>query len=464
MPGLFRSFSVENLFTSLALAFGLLGCSASQPPSRPLTPATPVAATPTPPAPRYFTPRIAQPSTSLVLLGVDVLEAQGFAPIKGKRVGLLTHAAGVNRNGVSSVEVLRRAPNVKLVALFSPEHGLYSLEKASVNVASGTDPRTGLPVYSLHGAATKPTKAMLKGLDALVVDLQDIGTRSYTYVATMKLAMEACFENNVEFVVLDRPNPLGGLKADGPPLDAKWVSWNVGSFRVPYVHGLTIAELARMAKEAPGVLGVPDNVRARGRLTIVPMRGWRRSMRWPETGLNWVPTSPMIQDFAAVLGYPMVGLGAFANPPKIDTGFRHGIGTAYPFRGISHKTVKIDILERELLALNLPGIQFRRVSAPDRDGKPAVGLYVEITDYDEWRPTELNFWLMKLACKLSPQNPFLPGPGRDFSGFLRHMGSEQFLQALQRDGARVDVAAFIADWERRAAIYRAATKRYWLYQ
>jgi uncharacterized protein YbbC (DUF1343 family) len=239
----------------------------------------------------------------------------------------------------------------------------------------------------------------------------------------------------------------------------------VGEFRVPYVHGLTVAELARMAKEAPGVLDVTEAVRARGRLTIIPMRGWRRAMRWPETGLPWIPTSPAIQDFAAVQGYAMSGLGTYFDPrSNFDIGFRHGIGTAYPFRGISHKTLKIDVIEKELRSLDLGGIQFRRVSGVDRNGKPAVGLYVEINDYDEWHPTELSFYLMRMACKLEAKNPFLPAPGRDFSGFLRHMGSEEFFHLLQRDGARADVPAFLADWRKRVLIYQNLSKRFWLYQ
>ncbi|MEO8866172.1 MAG: DUF1343 domain-containing protein [Opitutaceae bacterium] len=398
-----------------------------------------------------------------VMLGIDVLEARGFDAVKGKRIGLLTHPAGVNRRGISTIDVLRHAPGVKLVALYGPEHGIYGDEAAEVLIRDRVDKRTGLPVFSIYGATRKPTKAQLKGIDAMVIDLQDIGTRSYTFVSAMRYTMEACFEQNIEVIVLDRPNPLGGLKADGPPLDAKWTSY-VGAFRVPYVHGLTIGELALMAKEAPGVLAVSEAVRKRGKLTVIPMRGWRRAMRWPETGLTWVPTSTLIQDFSAVQGYPMVGLGAFWNPPKIDTGFRHGIGKSYPFRGISHKTAKIDVVERELRALNLHGIQFRRVSALDRDGRPAVGLYIEITDYDEWKPTELNFYLMRLACKLDPKNPFLPGPGRDFSGFLRHMGSEEFLRALQRYGARTDVPKYLAEWDARAKIYQEQSKRYWLYR
>ncbi len=457
MCGPLRLLSFERLLAYLALSLGLLGCSASQPPTRPAssgaTRTTPLFVPPTP------TPQ----TTPLVLLGIDVLEALDFKAVKGKRIGLLTHPAGVNRNGVSTVDVLRRAPGTQLVALFGPEHGIYGNEKAEVFIPDRRDPRTGLPVFSLYGPTRKPTPAMLKNLDAMVIDLQDVGTRSYTYVSAMKLTMEACFEANVEVIVLDRPNPLGGLKADGPPLDAKWTSY-VGAFRVPYVHGLTIAELAKMAKEAPGVLAVPEAVRARGKLTVIPMRGWRRSMRWPETGLKWVPTSPMIQDFSAVIGYAMVGLGTYLDPrSKFDIGFRHGIGDQYAFRGLSHRTIKSDVLEHQLRALNLPGLSFRRVSVPNRDGKPVTGVFVEVNDWDDWNPTELSFHLMRLGCVFDPRNPFAPAPGRDFSGFLRHIGSESFLRTLQRDGARTDVAAQVADWKQRAAVYRAQSKRYWLY-
>ena len=192
-----------------------------------------------------------------IYLGIDVLEHNNFRSIAGKHVGLLTHPAGLNRRGESSIDVLRRAPNVGLVALFGPEHGIYGNEKANVPVVDKIDPRTGLPVYSLYGKYRKPTAEMLAGLDALVIDLQDVGVRSYTYVSCMRYAMEACFENGVEVVILDRPNPLGGLKVDGPPLDREWRSY-VGAFHVPYVHGLTIAELARIAKHTPGWMQTPE--------------------------------------------------------------------------------------------------------------------------------------------------------------------------------------------------------------
>ena len=166
---------------------------------------------------------------------------------------------------------------------------------------------------------------MLSKIDALVIDLQDVGVRCYTYVSCMRYAMEACFENQVEVVVLDRPNPLGGEKMAGPTIDEKWMSY-VGAFPMPFVHGMTIGELALWSKKTPGVLKVADSVRKLGKLTIVPMLGWKREMTWPQTGLRWIPTSPNIPSLDSVAGYPMTGLGAQLG------GFRHGIGTDHPFR------------------------------------------------------------------------------------------------------------------------------------
>ena len=464
MPRLLPTAFLEKTFAYGVLALGLLGCSANPAPTKP-TPAaavSPVLAVP-PSTPVAAPAQPAAPVVYPVMLGIDVLESQGFAAFKGKRIGILTHPAGVNRLGVSTVDVLRRAKDAKVVALFGPEHGIYGDEKAEIIIPNRVDKRTGLPVYSLYGKTRTPTRAMLKGIDAMVIDLQDVGTRSYTYVSAMRLTMEGCFEHNVEVIVLDRPNPLGGLKADGPLLDKKWMSY-VGSFRVPYVHGLTIGELARMSKEAPGVLNVSENVRARGKLTIVPMRGWRRSMRWPETGLTWVPTSPMIQDFSAVVGYAMVGLGTYWDPKmKFDIGFRHGVGQQYAFRGISHRTVKSDIIERELRTLKISGLSFRRISVNGKDGKPETGVFIEITDWDDWHPTELSLYLMQLACRIEKQNPFAVS---DVSagGFLRHLGSESLFRVLQRDGAKTDIASIVADGQAHAEIYQKQAKRFWLYQ
>jgi uncharacterized protein YbbC (DUF1343 family) len=453
----FRSRALAFSTATLSLLFGFLGCpsAASRAPlssSTGLPAPAAVVVTKSTPAPSAGVPETIFP----VMLGIDVLESQGFAAVKGKRIGLLTHAAGVNRRGVSTIEVLRRAPGVKLAVLFAPENGLNSDEESGKNLPDSVDRRTGFPVYSLYGKTRKPTKQMLKGLNALVIDLQDIGVRSYTYASAMRYAMEACFESNVEVIVLDRPNPLGGLKVSGPLLDADLMSY-VGAFRVPYVHGLTIGELARMAAAAPGVLAVPETVRLKGRLTVVPMRGWRRSMRWPDTGLTFVPTSPLIQDFAAVEGYPMTGLGC------VIGGFSHGIGRSYPFRGLSFKGKTVEQLEKELASLNLSGLNFTRVSAPDTTGKPSLGVYIEVTDWAAWQPADLSFHLMRLACKWSPVNPFASATADKAAMFNKLVGSAAWWNALKRNGAKVDVERFLAEWRKQAQIYQQQSRRYWLY-
>ncbi len=463
MPGVARVHSLSNLLSVLVPLLGLFGCSSSKAPkaaqAQPLFVPPPGLAASSSPA-----------GVAPVMLGIDVLEAEGFAAVKGKRIGLLTHSAGVNRLGVPTVDVLRRAPGVKLVALYGPEHGIHGDAPAAVNVADTIDKRTGLPVFSLF-PPRRPTKVMLKEVDALVIDLQDIGTRSYTFAAAMRWAMEGCFEHNVEVIVLDRPNPLGGLKVGGPPLDARWARKNyVGAFRVPYVHGLTIGELARMAKEAPGVLEIPEAVRARGRLKVITMRGWTRAMRWPETGLKFVPTSGMVRDFEAVQGYPMTGLGSYFDPsPKVnfELGFRTGVGTAHPFRGLSHKRATLDVLEKEFTALHpkLPGLRFKRISLPNaKTGQNGNGLFIEITDYDAWQPCDLNFWMMKLACRFNPTNPFAPVRGRDVSGFMRHMGSQAFMDDIIANGARIDVEKWLRQWREQARVYQEQSKRHWLYR
>ena len=444
------------LLFALAVLLGVMGCHAGQPVDKPAGAMALPPLTLDGPLGKGGTLK-AEPVVFPVMLGIDVLGEQRFAPLQGKRVGLLTHAAGVNRRGESTIQVLRRAAGVKLVALFGMEHGLRGEWPAEKTYNDYVDRETGLMVRSLYSGKTrKPTKAQLKDLDVLVVDLQDIGSRSYTYVSAMRLAIESCFENGKEVVVLDRPNPLGGLKVDGPPLDPQWKSY-VGAFPTPYVHGLTIGELARWAQAVPGILEVPDAVRQKGRLTVIPMRGWKRTMRWPDTGLKWIPTSPRIPDYPAVMGYAMTGLGCYLG------GFRHGVGEQYPFRGVMHLSVKSEVLERELQALRLPGLRFQKVSVPNKQGKPAVGLFIEVTDWDEWHPTELSFHLMKLACKLEPKNPFAMAPKGTANGFLRHMGSTAFFEALKRDGARVDVATAFRNWQAQAAVFQQGVRPYWLY-
>lgn len=393
-----------------------------------------------------------------VQLGIDVLEAGGFQPLQGKRVGLLTHPAGVNNRGRSTIDVLRDSPMVNLVALYGPEHGIDGKAKADVYVPSGTDPRTGLPVYSLYGPTRKPTPEMLEPIDIMVVDLQDIGVRSYTYVSCLRLTMEACFENNIPVVVLDRPNPLGGLKVDGPPLDKHLMSY-VGAYRVPYVHGLTIGELANMAKRIPGWLQVDEEVRRKGQLIIVPMRGWSRDMMWPDTGLRWVPTSPAIPDIAAAMGYALTGLGAQLG------GFRHGYGTPYPFRLLTYPGMDADTLAAQLRLQSINGLQFRPIRYQDSAGRPREGVYVLVTDWESLRPTELSFHMMRLAAHWSEDgNPFANASTAQQRLFNIHVGSQPWWVEISTRGKQARVEQFVSEWTERARIFQDMSRQYWLYQ
>jgi uncharacterized protein YbbC (DUF1343 family) len=388
-------------------------------------------------------------------LGIDLLEESGFRAVAGKRVGLLTHPAGLNRRGESSIDVLLRAHNVRLVALFGPEHGIYGNEKANVPVDDKIDPRTGLPVYSLYGKYRKPTAKMLTGLDALVIDLQDVGVRSYTYVSCMRYAMEACFENGVEVVILDRPNPLGGLKVDGPPLDREWRSY-VGAFHVPYVHGLTIAELARIAKHTPGWMETPEHIRKNGKLTVIPMRGWRRDMLWTKTGLRWVPTSPYIPDLSAVLGYAMTGLGAQ------EGGFSHGIGTPYPFRLLRYKGKSPEQIKAALESKRIPGLGYRIVKTQSAAGAPLSGVYVSVTNWSQARPTELSFHMMQLAASWSSSNPFAASKNPRL--FNKHVGSTAWWNEINQRGAKARVNVFVDQWAQQAKSFQRKAKRFWIYR
>lgn len=449
--------SPVSLFPGFALlaALALLaGCATET--KKPETKPAETKTEPKPEAPPEKLPR--------VMLGIDVLEAEGFKAIAGKRLGLLTHRAGVNRRGESTIDVLRRAPQSKLVCLFAPENGLDGATRSATKFDDAIHGPTGLPVYSLYGKNKRPTNEQLKGLHAVVVDLQDIGARSYTFISWMRYTMEACFENGVEIIILDRPNPLGGLKVDGPPLDLEHMS-DVGAFRVPYIHGLTMGELATMAKNAPGVLrNVSDKVRAKGRLTVIPMRGWTRAMRWPETELPWVQTSPMITDYNAVIGYAMLGLGCEQTPWR-QIALPAGETSAYPIRGISYPKKTPEEIIAALEAFKIPGIRLVKRETRNGNGnsKPTFGVFVEVVDWEAWRPTELSFYMHKLAEKWSPMKVFATLTTGQQRTFQIHVGSTAWYDALAKQGMRVDVPAFIKNWSERAAVYQTTSKKYWLY-
>ncbi len=390
-----------------------------------------------------------------LLLGIDQLAGDGFSALQGKRVGLLTHPAGVNRHETPTMELLHRAPGVRLTALFGPEHGLYGDEKANVPVLDRRDERTGLPVFSLYGKFRRPTAAMLAGIDTMVIDLQDIGSRSYTYVSCMRYVLEELFKADKEAVVLDRPNPLGGRKIDGPPLEDRWQSY-VGAFSVPYVHGLTIGELARMAQKEPGVLKIDDKTRRRGRLRVFPMKGWRRSMMWPETGLRWVPTSPAIPNLSAVLGYPMTGLGAQLG------GFAHGYGTRLPFRLLQYRGKSPEVISAALTRRSIRGMEFPVINFQHR-GKARRAVFTKVTDFGAARPTELSLHMMALACEWAPGNPFASASAAGRNLFNKHVGDPRVLEQLVHKGAGIDIPSLLADWQRYAHRFRSRSAAWRIY-
>lgn len=402
-------------------------------------------------------PRALFAQTPKVMLGIDVLESRKFAPIAWKKVGLLTHPAGVNRFGTSTIDVLRRARNVKLVALFGPEHGIYGNEKAEVPILDRIDSRTGLPVYSLYGKYRKPTPQMLKNIDVLVIDLQDIGSRSYTYVSCMLRAMEACFENGKPVVVLDRPNPLGGIKVDGPGLDIQFKSY-VGMFQVPYVHALTIGELARLAKYTKNAMEITSKEQQNGKLTVIPMSGWKRSMLWTDTGLRWVGTSPAVPTVAAAMGYPMTGLGCQLG------GFQHGYGTQYPFRFLTFKGKTPEQVETALRRCQIRGISYKKTSAKNARGEKIDGVYVLITDWNSLNVTELSFHMMRLACQWGGRGVFANVAESQKSLFNKHTGSQEWWNEISKKGKDADVKKFVDKWKRQALAFREESKKFHLYK
>lgn len=384
-------------------------------------------------------------------LGIDVLEAEGFKVLEGKRVGLLTHPAGVNGRGESTVDVLMRAKHVKLRALFGPEHGVYGNVKAEKFIGNERDERTGLPVYSLYGKTRKPMPWMLRDIDVMVIDLQDVGVRCYTYVSCMLYAMESCFEHGIEVVVLDRPNPLGGDVVDGPVMDFRWLSY-VGSFLVPHVHGLTIGELALIGKKQLGWLG------ERGKLKVVGMKGWKRWMIWSDTGLDWIATSPYIRDFQTVMGYPMTGLGCQIG------GFKHGLNSKYPFRMLSYEGKSAEEIKQVLEKRGIPGISFKVVDYHDGVKGKKEGVYVSIDNHKIWKPAQLNFHLMQLAAEWSEKNPFKGLDMNEMVLFNKHVGSDEWWIALSEKGAKVNLNKFLRRWEKQCYDFKGWSRGYWLYE
>ena len=390
-----------------------------------------------------------------ITLGAARLAADGFAMLRGRRVGLVTNHTG--RVGDERlIDLMARANGLTLAAILTPEHGLSGAAEAGAKVAGGTDAATGIRVHSLYGSALKPTPTMLAGLDVLVFDMQDIGTRFYTYISTMGLTMQAAAAAGLPFVVLDRPNPLGGDDVAGFMLEKAFASF-VGRFEIPIAHGLTVAELARLIKGERLLPGL-DQLS----LDVVPMEGWRRSMRWPATGLPWVATSPNIPTFETALGY--AGTGLFE-----ATVASEGRGTDAPFLRLGHPDVDARVIAARVAQSALPGVMADATRATPRvlpgiatqprfRDREIGAVRLTITDVDAYRPVDTGVHLLAAFADA------LRGKGlslvTDARGFDRLAGTDRLRLALARGMPAPEI---IGGWSAEVARFREQRGAYLIY-
>lgn len=372
---------------------------------------------------------------AVVKTGIEVLAEQDFEPLKGKKVGLITNATGVNRKLRSTIDLIYNAPGVELAAMYGPEHGVRGEFAAGDKVDTYVDKYTGVTVYSLYGETRKPTPEMLEGIDILVYDIQDIGVRSYTYISTMGLAMEAAAEHDIEFMVLDRPNPLGGNKVEGNIVEDGYFSF-VSQFPVPYIYGLTPGEVAIMLNEEGWLQGG-----VQCELTVIEMEGWNRDMTFDETGLPWVPTSPHIPHEYSVYYYVSTGvmgeLGVFSE----------GVGYTLPFQVFAAEWIDETELAKNMNALGLPGVRFRPIVFKPfygRDeGKTLHGVQIHFTEYEKAELMKLQFYFMQVHHKMYPDvKVFEMGKNR-WSMFDKVTGTDQIRKRFSKNYSVSDISDYL---------------------
>lgn len=402
-------------------------------------------------------PQNCRSTRSSLLLGIDVLQTKlHFSPLKGLRVGLLTHNAAVNGEGKRTVDIFIDEKEVNLTTIFSPEHGLEGKVLAAKKVADSHERRSNIPIYSLYGATRIPTEAMLKAIDILVVDLQDIGVRSYTFISCMRYAVEACWSKSIPVLILDRPNPLGGLKRGGPGIDYNQMSY-VGAFKIPYVHGLTMGELGKMLlqdKEGhPELVNLRKHRCSKPCLDVIKMEGWKRSMLWQDTGLKWHPTSPNIPSLASAFGYAMTGIGCIKGRVK------NGIGTPYPFRLLSGNNLEESKRLQTLLSQNTPAsVLFKWV-----DQQALQGSYLKITDWNLCDPSAVILHLMQCASMLEGENLFKNLSAKENSLAQHILGENNCIEKLERFGLKLNNSGLLDDWKQSINNFQISIKKFLLY-
>ena len=397
-------------------------------------------------------------SGPVVKTGIEVLRDRGFEGLTGKRVGLVTNPSGVDHLLNSTVDILFNAPGVELVALYGPEHGVRGDLYAGDHVKDSRDEATGLPVYSIYGATRKPTKEMLQGIDIMVYDIQDVGVRSYTFISTLGLVMEACGEMGIEVMVLDRPNPLGGNKIEGCYVESGFYSF-VSQYRIPYVYGLTVGELAVMINEEGMNRGQKgDQAPARCELKVVPMEGWTRDMVYEDTGLPWVLPSPNIPFKDTPMYYAAAGICG-----ELYGFMNIGIGYTLPFQVFGALWLNPERLKEKLESYGLPGVSFRTIwykpFSGSQKGQLVKGLQYFFTDYENARLTDTQFYVMQAVAELHPDKKafeIISGYGL----FDKVCGTDYVRKEFQK---RYNVSDILEYWRKDEEDFRTLSQRYHIY-
>ena len=400
----------------------------------------------------------AKSRNSAVKTGIEVLREKNFEGLVGKKVGLVTNPSGVDSHLNSTVDILFNAPGVELVALYGPEHGVRGDVYAGDKINDSIDPVTGLPVYSIYGSTRKPTQEMLEGVEVMVYDIQDVGARSYTFISSLGLVMEACVEKGIEVMVLDRPNPLGGNKIEGCNVEPGFFSF-VSQYPIPYIYGLTVGELAQMINEEGMNRGQKgDQEPARCKLTVIPMEGWKRDMLYEDTGLPWVLPSPNIPFKESPIYYVSSGICG-----ELYGFMNIGVGYTLPFQVFGALWLEPEALKAKLESYDLPGVSFRTIwykpFSGSLKGQLVKGLQFFFTDYESARLTEVQFMVMQAVAELYPdKKPFEIISG--YGLFDKVCGTDFIRTEFSKRYLFDDIKEY---WRKDEEAFRALSQKYYMY-
>lgn len=389
-----------------------------------------------------------------ITTGIEVLKETNFKILKGKRVGLITNATGVDNNLKSTIDILSEAPNVNLVALYAPEHGVRGDIYAGDRVADTTDPKTGIPIYSLYGKKREMFASMMKKIDVLVYDIQDIGCRSYTFISTMGQAMQTAAENNIEFVVLDRPNPLGGEKVEGNLVEKGYFS-GVSRYRITYIYGLTCGELAQMINSERSLGNTKPC-----KLTVVKMKDWKRDMTFDKTGLQWLPTSPQVPQALTAPYYASSGIVGETAYLSI------GVGYTLPFQMFAAPWINGQDFAKRLNSLKIPGVTFTPIYLKPYfgpyKGQKIQGVQFFYTDYKKVKLTEIQFLVVQEAVAMYPEHKlFVKEFEHRFGMIDKVCGTNKIRKLFGKRYRWEDAKAY---WDKDAESFKKLSKKYWLYK